>query len=58
MKELTKEQLNNLRGFYGCTDDKQVLRNGEIGYCKDEKTLVICCDNCGQYHHIDIEDIE
>ena len=54
MKQLTKEQLENLYGYNGSSEN-QVLRNGEVGYCKEAKILVVCCRNCGDYSRVKID---
>jgi hypothetical protein len=54
MKKLTKKQLDNMYGFNGDNEKRQALGNGEIGYCAETKTIVVCCGNCGDYTHINI----
>lgn len=49
MKQLTKEQLNKMVGYCDTKEKRNILRNGENGYCEEEKTVVACCSNCGDY---------
>lgn len=53
MKKLTKKQLDNLTGYKGSVEN-QALRNGEVGYYKPKKILVVCCGNCGDYSWVKI----
>ena len=56
MKQLTKEQLDKLSGYCDTDEKREVLRNGENGYCESEKMVVSCCGNCGDYSWAKITD--
>ena len=53
MKQITKEQSEYLYGFR--YNKKQVLKNGQVGYCKETKTLIVCCINCGEYTRFSVD---
>jgi len=56
MKKLTKKEYENL-GFYAGDVNYDVLSNGQTGYYKAKKILVVCCGNCGHYCRIKIKDL-
>ncbi len=50
MKIITKAQAILLHGYSGDNDGFR-LRNGDVAYCKETRTIVTCCHNCGGYSH-------
>ena len=53
MKKLTEKQMDKLWGYCGETDEQYgILHNGETGYCKETKTVITCCGNCGDYTRV------
>ncbi len=57
MKQITKEQLDKLRGYASNKDGSaDILRNGQNAYCESEKMVVSCCSNCGDYSWAKIPD--
>ncbi len=51
LQTISKKQLEKMYGYSGDTEN-QVLKNGDVGYCEEENTIVVCCDNCGDYRHL------
>ena len=43
---------------YSRGDKGQKIRNGERGIDKEENILVVCCSNCGDYSHIDLNEVK
>jgi hypothetical protein len=55
IKELTKDQLDELYGHYS---GDEVLANAQSGYYvhpkTNEVTIVSCCGNCGDYSRVTV----
>ena len=49
MKQLTKKQLDKLISYCRGRECRNILGNGEVGYYKPKKILIVCCGNCGDY---------
>ena len=55
-KKLSKEQVDKLWDYANC-DVGNILTNGEIGVCKSDNVIVVCCSNCGDYTRLNIDKI-
>lgn len=55
MKKLKKAELNKLYGYYDSDEKRAILGNGQTGYYKPRKILIVCCGNCGDYTWVKIE---
>jgi len=55
MKILKKAELDKLTGYCHGQECRDILGNGQIGYYKPKKILVVCCGNCGDYTWIKLE---
>ncbi len=55
MKKLKKADLDKLCGYCRGPECRKILGNGQVGYYKPRKILVICCGNCGDYTWVKID---
>ncbi len=53
MKEYKKVKASDHFG-YSQSAKGQKIRNGEVGIDKKENIFVVCCGNCGDYSHVDL----
>ena len=54
MKILKKKELDKLCGYCNA-DSREILGNGQVGYYKPKKLLIVCCGNCGDYTWVKIK---
>ncbi|KKM94604.1 hypothetical protein LCGC14_1196470 [marine sediment metagenome] len=57
MKEYKKVRASDHFGYLG-SSEKSKLTNGQTGIDKKENVLVVCCSNCGDYSHIDLNKLK
>lgn len=54
MKKLKNSDLDKLYSYCDSDEKRGILGNGQVGYYKPKKILVVCCGNCGNYTWVKI----